>query len=135
MFGSRAEKAMAYHKLATRNYDELLEFNSSISKSEIKNKMDQNRRKLYFMPLVSEHLNLDPETIQFLSALVRVSLGDSEGFEYIANEYELSITSTMMCKAICSISFDNMKVLFQALHHEINMKHSHAIAQIFDGDI
>ena len=123
----------SYHTFASIDRDELLDMISNFDKSKSKLKLDVIRRKTFFDPLVSFSLDMDLESVNFLTAMIRWSYGDQDGFDYIAKEYNLSISSSNAWKAIISSQSLPLKILLNT--SSIKSNYCEAIIDVLDGDI
>ena len=133
LFDSKRKILAAFHRFFTVDQDEMVEMITSGPKSNSKFKLDEIRRNEFFDPLIFNYLNLDTESVSMLKALICTTLGDSEGFEYIGREYNLSIASSTACKAILSNKVKKMQELLFSL--DKGSLYSKSIVRILHGDI
>ena len=52
--------------------------------------------------LLSYTLKINSESVSWLAALSRISMGDVGGFDYIAKKIDISLKPTNLYKGICS---------------------------------
>jgi len=80
-------------------------------------------------------LEMDTDSIEWLSALTRIAMGDYDGFDYITKEYEISNTKSGIYKAICTRDYTMMDALFHAIDEEVPFELCTSISWILNGDI
>ena len=54
-----------------------------------------------------------------LTSLIKISLGQIDGVEYVAKQFNLSANGVSICKGICSNEASKMEPMFQALMYYI----------------
>ncbi len=81
------------------------------------------------------HLEIDRNSIEWLSSLTRIAMGDYDGFDYIAKEYDISNTKSGIYKAICTRDYLTMGALFHAIDEEVPFELSTNMSWIMNGDI
>ena len=137
LFGKQYKKALYLHKLATMSEDELIRLFKC--KERIGHSIAlQNTKKLSELlvdDFLVRHLELDTDSIEWLSALTRIAMGDYDGFDYIAKEYDISNTKSAVYKAVCTRDYLMMDALFHAIDEEIPFELSTSISWILNGDI
>ena len=137
LFGKQSKKAMYLHKFATMSEDDLITlFNAK--------EMQGNSTYIQNFKKLAEHLidnflvrnlEMDTDSISWLSALTRIAMGDYDGFDYITKEYDISNTKAGIYKAICTRDHLMMGPLFHAIDEEVPYELSNNIAWILNGDI
>jgi len=78
---------------------------------------------------------MDTDSIEWLSSLTRIAMGDYDGFDYVAKEYDISNTKSGIYKAICTKDYLMMGALFHAIDEEVPFELCTNMSWIMNGDI
>ena len=107
----------------------------SLGEESRRRKLLQNMNKLLIDSLITKHLGLDQDSIEWFKGLCKVSVSELDGFKYICKEYNISNSKSSIYKAICTADHDSMEPLFRASSDLIPFELSKKISSIIDGKI
>ena len=137
LFGKQYKNAMYLHKFATMAEDDLVTLFTAKDRT-VKTAQVQKAKKLgnYLIDeFLVRGLEMDTDSIEWLSALTRIAMGDYDGFDYIAKEYDISNTKSTIYKAICTRDYLMMDSLFHAIDEEVPYELCSTMSWILNGDI
>ena len=137
LFGKQSKKAMYLHKLATMSEDDLnLLFEAKETQSNATKVMNFKKlAELLIDDFLVRHLEMDSDSINWLSCLTRISSGDYDGIDYLAKEYDISNAKASIYRAICTRDYMNMDPLFRAIDSEVPFELCKQISWVLNGDI
>lgn len=137
LFGKQYKNAMYLHKFATMSDNDLVDLFTAKDKT-VKTAQVLKARKLgnYLIDeFLVRGLEMDSDSIEWLSALTRIAMGDYDGFDFVAKEYDISNTKSTIYKAICTRDYLMMDPLFHAIDEEVPFELCSSMSWILNGDI
>ena len=137
LFGKQSKKAMYLHKLATMSENDLnLLFEcKDIQSSSTKVTNVKKLAELLIDDFLVRHLEMDSDSLNWLSCLTRISSGDFDGIDYLAKEYDISNAKASIYRSICTRDYMNMDPLFRAIDSEVPFELCKQISWVLNGDI
>ena len=137
LFGKQSKSAMYLHKFGTMSEEELITlFNAKEMQGKSTHIQNYKRLGTHLIDnFLVRNLEMDTDSINWLSALTRIAMGDYDGFDYVSKEYDISNTKSGIYKAICTRDHLIMDPLFHAIDEEVPFELCKNMAWILNGDI
>ena len=95
----------------------------------------QALRKSFEDELLTTRLDLEEDSISWMVSLAKISYGNSEGFDFISEQYGLTSRKANIYKSLCSFDFKEMDPFFNALDQDIPKEVCQCMSKLILKDI